>query len=274
MIRKLSFALLLLIAVLSGCNDFARLQKSQDMNEKYNKAVEYYNKKDYTKAQLLFDDLYSSIPRASEQGENVGYYLAYCNYEMGDYILAGYYFRNFYRTFPTSKRAAECLYLSAYCYYLLSPPYTLDQEETYTAIDQFQYFIQAFPNDTAHIRECNKLLDNLHTKLEKKAFHNSKMYYEIQDYKAAITSFELFLHDYPASNYREEVMYLMVEAKFKLAENSIESKKEDRLAMAVAECNNFLLTYKESEYTDEVNAVLDKAKKMQTKIANDKKTNR
>jgi outer membrane protein assembly factor BamD len=272
MAKRIILLVIVLGAFMLGCNDFSRLQKSTDLNLKYEKAVEYYNKKDYTKAQLLFDELYSVL-RSTDKAENTAYYLAYCDYELGDYIMASYLFRNYFRTYPTSARASECLYMSAYCHYEVSPPWSLDQEDTYAAIEEFQYFIQMFPADTAHIHECNKLVDVLHKKLEKKAFMNAKMYYDIEEYKAAIAAFGQMLHDYPDTKYREEASYYIVEAKYYLAVNSIDAKKEERVNDAIAEANTFLQTYKISEYTDEVTTAKEKALKIQDKMLKDKQVN-
>lgn len=269
--RHLLLALVFLGTILVGCNDFEKLQKSTDLNKKYNAAVMYYKKGDYTKAQMLFDELYLVL-RSTEKADSVAYLLAYSNFYQGDYIMAGYLFRNYFRTFPTSPRASECLYMSAYCHYLISPPYTLDQEDTYSAIEEFQYYIQMFPTDTARIHECNKLVDNLHLKLEKKAFENAKLYYDIEDYSAAITAFDLFLHDYPDTHHREEVTYYMVESKYYLAENSVEEKKEERINDAIAAANSFLATYAESEYTGRVKETLAKATRLQVKYNKDKQT--
>lgn len=256
-----------------GCNDFNRLQKSTDLNLKYTAAVDYYNKEDYVKAQLLFDELYSVL-RSTDKAENVAYYLAYSNYKLGDYIMASYLFRNYFRSYPTSVRASECLYMSAYCHYMVSPPWSLDQEDTYAAIEEFQYFIQMFPTDTARIHECNKLVDILHRKLEKKAYMNAKMYYDIEDYKAAITAFNQLLKDYPDTKYREDAVFFTVEAKYYLAENSIAAKQEERVEDAIKACDNFLLAYKISEHTAQVKTTKDKALKLQDKILKDKQINR
>jgi len=239
------------------------------LNLKYTSAVAYYNSKDYVKAQLLFDELYSVL-RNTDKSENVAYYLAYCDYNMQDFIMAGYLFKTYFRTYPTSPRASECLYMSAYCHYQVSPPWSLDQEDTYAAIEEFQYFISVFPTDTAHIHECNKLVDNLHAKLEKKSFMNAKMYYDIEDYKAAITSFDLLLHDYPDTHYREDIVFYTVQSKYCLAVNSIDAKKEARIADAISACNDFTKAYPVSQYTHEVKITLDKSKKMQAKILKDK----
>ncbi|CAN5403671.1 hypothetical protein BH09BAC5_BH09BAC5_17210 [soil metagenome] len=273
MAQRIILLITLLGSFMLGCNDFSRLQKSTDLNLKYEKAVEYYNKEDYTKAQLLFDELYSVL-RSTDKAENVAYYLAFCDYKMGDYIMASYLFRNYFKTYPTSTRAAECLYLSAYCHYLVSPPWSLDQEDTYSAIDEFQYFIQMFPTDTAHIHECNKLVDVLHKKLEKKTYMNAKMYYDITDYKAAITAFDLLLHDFPDTKYREDAVFYTMEAKYYLAQNSVESKQEERVADALKACDFFLTTYAVSEYTSQAKSTKEKALKLQDKILKNNQINK
>lgn len=270
--RYLFILLFVIGAFTLGCNDFSRLQKSRDLNEKYTAAVGYYNKGDYVKAQLLFDELYA-VFRNTNRADSVGYLLAYTNYQLGDYIMAGYLFRSYFRTYPTSPRAAECLYMSAYCHYLISPPWSLDQEDTYFAIEEFQYFIQMFPTDTARIRECNKMVDVLHEKLEKKAFMNARMYYRIADYKAAITAFELLLTDFPDTHYREEAAFYILRAKYYLALNSIAAKKDERVADAISSARAFLSTYKESEWTDEVNETLNLGLELQEELEKEKKTN-
>ncbi|MDQ3112422.1 MAG: outer membrane protein assembly factor BamD [Bacteroidota bacterium] len=256
-----------------GCNDFNKIQKEPDLNKKYDAALAYYEKGDYVKSQLLFDELYSVL-RSTDKAENVAYYLAYSNYKLGDYIMASYLFRNYFRTYPISARASECLYMSAYCHYMVSPPWSLDQEDTYSAIEEFQYFIQMFPTDTGRIHECNKLVDILHRKLEKKAFMNAKMYYDIEDYKAAINAFDQLLHDYPDTKYREEAVYFTVESKYYLALNSIVAKQEERVQDAIASADNFLLTYKISEHTLAVQATKTKAMRLQDKILRDKQINK
>ena len=273
MARRVILSLLFLGTFMLGCNDFNRLQKSTDLNLKYSAAVDYYNKEDYVKAQLLFDELYSVL-RSTDKAENVAYYLAYSNYKLGDYIMASYLFRSYFRTYPTSTRASECLYMSAYCHYMVSPPWSLDQEDTYAAIEEFQYFIQMFPTDTGRIHECNKLVDILHRKLEKKAYMNAKMYYDIEDYKASISAFNQLLHDYPDTKYREDAVFFTVEAKYYLAEGSIAAKQEVRVADAIAACDNFLMVYKISEHTSAINATKQKALKLQDKIMKDKQINK
>ncbi|GAB4143252.1 MAG: hypothetical protein Fur0041_18330 [Bacteroidia bacterium] len=268
--KRALYIFIILIGLLFSCNDFNKLQKSQDLELKYTRAVEYYQKGDYVKAQLLFDELYA-VFRSTAKGEDVMFYLAYCNYKLGDYILAGYQFRLFYRSFPLSQRAEECLYMSAYCHYLNSPPYTLDQQDTYAAIEEFQYFVQSYPN-SPRVKECNKLIDDLRAKIEKKKYELVKLYLNIGDYKATIVAVDLLLQEFPASKHREELMFFKFKAKYLLAENSVESKKEDRVNDCIAEYKLFSAAYSISEFSGEAKGYYEKALKLHKKIEEDKKT--
>ena len=56
---------------------------------------------------------------------------------------------------------------------------------------------------------------------------SSKLHLKIRNYKAAITSFEIFLDDYPDSKYREELSYLLIYAQLQLAKISVETIKKE-----------------------------------------------
>ena len=89
---------------------------------------------------------------------------------------------------------------------MLSPRYTLDQDDTYTGIDKFQIFINRFPN-SEYVSEALELMDDLQNKLEEKDFEISKQYYTIRDYASAIKSLDKFIADNPGSIFREEALY-------------------------------------------------------------------
>ncbi len=268
---RIFIAFSLILTLFAGsCSEFNKIQKSTDINEKYNKAKEYYAKGEYVKAQLLFDELYGQV-RNTEKGEDVLFYLAYSNYYMGDQILAGYQFAIFYRTYPLSTRAEECLYMSAKCHYEIAPSYSLDQYDTYLAIERFQYFVQMFPNST-RVGECNKLIDELHVRLDEKQFEVAKLYLNIGDYKAAIAAFDLLLKDSPTTKFREESMYLLVKAKYYLALNSIEEKQEQRINAAQTQYNLFAKEYPESEYEEDAKSYQEKINKLREDFQNNKKS--
>ncbi|MGZ4035957.1 MAG: outer membrane protein assembly factor BamD, partial [Bacteroidia bacterium] len=138
---------------------FNKLVKSSDMDAKYAAAVMYFEKEQYTRALTLFEEL-MGVYRGTSKAEEVHYYYAYCSYNLEDYIVAGYEFRSFVKNFPTSKHTEECAYMNAYCFYLNSPDYSLDQIDTKLAIKEFQHFTTQYPQ-SVHIQDCNDLLDKL-----------------------------------------------------------------------------------------------------------------
>ncbi|MCX6295375.1 MAG: outer membrane protein assembly factor BamD [Bacteroidetes bacterium] len=238
---------------------FNKLVKSSDMDAKYNAAVKYFEKEEYTKALTLFEEL-MGVYRGTSKAEEVHYYYAYCSYNLEDYIVAGYQFKSFVRNFPTSKHTEECAYMNAYCYYLNSPEYSLDQIDTKLAIKEFQHFTNLYPQST-HIPECNDLLDNLRGKLERKSYENAMLYYNMSDYKASIVSFGNHLKEFPGSKHDEELNYLIIRSYYLYALNSIESKKQERFKAAVDHYIKFLDTYPKSEYLKEAEMVYSSALK-------------
>lgn len=247
--KKLFLISLLALLVFSSCSEFNKVVKSDDKNLKYEKAMEYYQKKDYYRAQTLFEELIA-WSRLTERGEKIYYYYTYCYYHMKDYYLAAYYFKNFARLYPGSPLAEECLFMSGICNTKNSPSHTLDQSETYEAIKDFQAFLDRYPN-SARKDTCNKIIDALRFKLETKAFENAKLYYHTENYKSASIALKSMLDDYPASTYREEAMYLIVKSDFLLAENSIDAKKVERYEQTIKSYVNFVATFPESRYRKE-----------------------
>ena len=238
---------------------FNKLVKSADIDAKYAAAVNYFKKEDYTKALTLFEEL-MSVYRGTAKAEEVHYYYAYSNYNLDDYIVAGYHFRNFVKTFPSSIHTEECAYMNAYCFYLSSPGYSLDQVDTKLAIKEFQRFTNQYPKST-RIAECNTMLDKLRGKLERKSYENAMLYYNMVDYKAAIVAFGNHSKDFPESKHVEEFNYLMIKSYYLLALNSIESKKYERFKSAVDTYIKYVDNFPKGGYLREAELIYSSALK-------------
>ena len=142
--------------------------------------------------------------------------------------------------------------MSAYCYYLDSPIYSLDQDNTTKAIEALQYFITLYPKSD-RVAEAGKLIQNLRDKLEQKSYENAKLYLTISDYQAAVISFNNTLRDYPDTRYAEEIEFLIIKAQYLYAKNSLETKQEDRYSQAIEYANEFLEKHPESKYVKDAN---------------------
>ncbi len=250
---KLSFFIFPILAFSlifsSSCSKYSKILKSQDINLKYEAAIKYYEDKDYYKAYPLLEEL-TVVFRGTSKAEKLNYYYAYCDYNTGDLFMASYRFKNFTSTFPNSSYSEECLFMSAYCHYLLSPTYSLDQEDTKNAMDELQLFLNKYPKSNL-ADSCNSLVDDLHWKLETKAFSIAKQYYKMRSYKAAIIAFKNILKDFPDTEYKEEVAFLIVKSHYYLASNSIESKKEQRIKDTISSYIKFADDFPKSDYLKE-----------------------
>jgi outer membrane protein assembly factor BamD len=239
-----------LLAFGSCKSKFEKLKASNDYAKKYKEAIRLYNKKNYSKALELFDVLVARY-RGQEQAEDLYYYYAYTNYRLHDYTSARYHFKSFADTYPNSTRAEECRFMAAYCYYLDSPIFSLDQSNTLSAIDALQLFINLYPK-SERMAEAGKLIQNLRDKLEEKSYANSKLYLTIGDYQAAVISFGNSLRDYPDTKYAEEMEFLTIKAQYLYAKKSAEFLEEDRYTTAITDADQFKDKYPNSKYLVEV----------------------
>ncbi|MCQ2959322.1 MAG: outer membrane protein assembly factor BamD [Bacteroidales bacterium] len=232
---------LFIIALLSciGCqSEYQKLLKSDDYDAVYEGAVRYFDAKDYYKSYGLLEKALPAF-RLTEKGENITMMLAKSYYEEQDYLMAAYYFERFAITYPTSTQVEYAYFYSAVCYYNVSPVSTLDQTYTEKAVQSFQLYINKFPNGS-YVKESNENIGKLREKLEEKAYNNSKIFYNLEDYKAAVTSLKNCLKQYPDTKYREELLFLTLKSSFLLAENSVESKKDDRYDLAVDDYHAYI----------------------------------
>ena len=230
----------------ASCSKYNKLLKGTDNEAKYKAALEYYEKKNYDRALQLFDVM-QAYYRNKPEGETISYLTAECYFYKEDYYIASSYYKRFVTRYPLSRNAEDAMYKSALCYYRLSPKLTLDQSDTYTAIKEFQNFVDLFPN-SPRVEEVNGKMDTLRMKLEEKEYDICRLYFKMEEYQAAITSYETYLKDYPNTKYREEILNNMVITYFRYAENSIRSKQRERYELALEKYNTLCYVYPESEY--------------------------
>lgn len=241
-----SLALFVSLGALGCKSKFEKLRLSNDNARKYQEAINLYNNKKYSKALLLFDDL-SNKYRGRSENEDILYYLAYTNYRLRDYTTSRFQFQNFTDGYPNSQRSEECRFMAAYCYYLESPIYSLDQTNSLKAIESLQLFINLYPRSD-RAEEAARFIQDLRDKLEQKSYANAKLYLDIGDYQSAVIAFKNSLRDYPDTKYAEEMEFLMIRAQYLYAQNSSDRRQEQRFTEAIEYSDDFVQNYPESGY--------------------------
>ncbi len=202
---KKFFAIIALVVLFSSCNEYQKAMKSEDVAVKADVANKLYEKGKYDKAIRLYEQIVPAY-KGKPQAERMFYNYAMALYKTKQYYTAGYQFESFASNYPKSEKVEETVFLGAKCYSKLSPVYSLDQTDTYKAVDKIQMYIDRFP-DGANFAEANEIAKALRNKLEKKAFEIAKQYNTISDYKSAIVALDNFILDNVGTSYKEDALF-------------------------------------------------------------------
>jgi outer membrane protein assembly factor BamD len=231
MVSKKIISLLLIVTLLFSCGEYQKALKTEDVAVKFEMATKLYEAGKYADAIRLIEQIAPAY-RGKPQAEKLFYMFSMSYYKTNQYYLAAYQFESFVSGYPKSEKVEEAAYLGAKCFSMLSPVYSLDQTDTFKAIDKLQDFIDSYPNST-YLPEANKTLRELNEKLEKKVFENAKQYNTTMgytmEYKAATVALNNFIADYPGTPYKEDALYYIFDTTYQSAINSIPSKMEERL---------------------------------------------
>lgn len=236
---------IILFACLSfvSCGEYQKLLKSSDPDLKYTKAIEYFERKDYMRAQSLLDEV-AQYYKGTERSEDVLHYLAECYVGQKDYYSASEYYNAYCKNYPKGRYAENAYYMAAYCHYLNSDDARLDQTETYSAIDAFNLFLERFP-ESEQSGEAYRLLDEMNDKLAYKEVLNARLYYNLgtyrgNNYESAIIVANNALKDYPLTKHREELSFIVLESMYKQASLSVKERQEERYREALDEYYSFI----------------------------------
>lgn len=262
--------------ILISCGEFNKAQKSDSFEVRYSTANKFYNEKNYYKAGILFESILTSV-KHKDEAEEVHLKYAYCQYYEEQFTMSAHYFKKFFQTYPISDFVQEAYYMYAVSLYAISPPQNLDQSNSQMAISAFETFLNKFP-ETEYKESCNEMVDELQSKIELKAYNNAYLHYKIRNYKAAVTVFENFYNDYPASLYNEELSYLKIDAQYRLAEISKEidfdsnkkkvKLKEERYSKVKEFYYNFVDLYPDSGYIKDAEKVYQNSQKRLAELRN------
>ena len=235
---------LLLVMGLVACNRFAKVQKSKDYDYKLTKADEYYAKKKYHNAQLLYEELFP-VYKGTQKFEDLYYKYAFCFYHMEMYRDAENLFKGYLEVFPNSDKAEEVDYMRAYCFYKQSPKIDLEQVNTVKAMGMMQTFINTHPG-SPRIKDATEIIDKSRAKLESKEYRGARLYYNLGQYRAAAIAYANLLNNYPESLKGDEYKLMTVKSYYRFAKMSIEEKQAERFEKVITEYQDFLDRYPES----------------------------
>jgi outer membrane protein assembly factor BamD len=248
---------------LSSCGGMTKILKNPDPNYKLRIAEQYFVKKKYGKAQMLYEDIMPYF-KTGKEFEDIYYKYAYCAWYQLDYQNAENLFKSYLEIFPNSTKAEEIDYMRAYAFFKQSPKPELDQTNTIKAMGMMQTFINTHPGSLRN-KEATDIIDICREKLETKDYKSAQLYYDLRQFRAAGVTYTTLLNDYPESKKADEYKIMIIKSYFRYAEMSVEEKKMDRFEQVITECNDFMDRFPESKFRKEAETFLHQS---QTNIKN------
>lgn len=264
-IRDLFVILLVLLIGVSCKSEYEALLRSHDTQAKYDAAFQYLDAGKYAKAVPLFESLKMEV-RGTAQDDTVQYYTGLANYRWGDIYVAETCFSSFIKTFPLSPFFDRANYYHIECLYQQTYRYELDPAPTYKAMSIMEEYLKKNPG-SEYKGEIDDMLVDLNERLDKKAYEAAKVYFHIEDYKAAQYAFKNVLKEDASNVYREDILYYTAMSSYMYALNSVEAKQKERYMTFTDDYFNFIGEFPDSKYRRELDGLSRRVSKILNKNA-------
>lgn len=236
---------------LFSCGEYQQILKSKDPDLKYQKALDYFNDKQYVKAQTLFDEV-TPYYKSTDRAQDVLIYLSRSHMGQKNYPAAAEYYQAYIRNYPKGRYIMEARFQVGHCYYLDVADARLDQADTKKAIQFYIQFVEYHP-DSPYAEQAYKEMNELYDRLAYKEFLSAKLYYNLgtylgNNYLSAEIVAKNALKTYPTNKYQEELSWIVLQAKYQQTINSVDAKKQERAIDANDEYYSFVTQYPESKH--------------------------
>lgn len=252
----------------SGKKSMSKILKSPDPAYKLKMAEQFFAKKKYTKAQVIYEDVIPYYKTEYKIFEDIYYKYTYCAYYLKDYMNAENLFKSFLEIFPNSTKAEEADYMRGYCYYKQSPKPELDQTSTIRTMGIMQTFINTHPG-SARNKEATEIIDICREKLEIKDRKSALLYYDLGQFRAAGVAYTELLNSYPESAQADNYKLMVIKSYYRFAELSIEEKQKERYEQVINECNEFADRFPDSKLKKEADEFLNLSQKNIKRLNNE-----
>ncbi|MDL2214976.1 outer membrane protein assembly factor BamD [Dysgonomonas sp. OttesenSCG-928-M03] len=261
---RILFVFFLTLIIATSCGEYNKVLKSTDYELKYTYAKKYFDEKKYGRAATLLEELVP-IFKGTSHAEESTFLLAQSYFYDKDYTTATQFYAAYYNTYPKGEYTELARFNGAYGLYLDSPDARLDQTNTYKSMQQFQNFLELYPQSDK-VQLVQEYLFEMQEKLALKEFMACRLYFNMgnymgNNYESCVVTAREALKSYPYSKYAEEFQVMILRSRYELATQSVEERKPERFRNVVDERFNYLNMFPEGKYKKEAERYYRKALK-------------
>jgi outer membrane protein assembly factor BamD len=253
--KTLKIAAIAILVTAGACaSKFETLLTSNDVEAKYEAAMNYYQNKKFARAAQLFESM-AVLTSGTARDDTVQFYWGMSNYRNKDFYTAEGNFSSFIQNFPRSPFASDAEFYRLDCMYRSTYRYELDQMPTRTCMAAIIEYEREHPDDVAHLAACAEMKHDLQDRLDRKELEAGKLYYRMEDYLAAQVKLRNVLKTNADNFYREDVLYYTAMSSYNYARLSVADKRRERYLVFSDDYLNFVGEYPESHYRKELDGL-------------------
>ena len=216
---------------LVGCKMWLPWGKKVDMARTtpeglYQQGLERYQKKDYSDAIKLFQQVKEEYPLSAlaimaEMG------IADAYFSDKEYLDADLAYEEFLNLHPTNENLPYVMYQIGMCHFNEITTIDRDQSETFKALKAFERLMARFP-DSKFFSMAEKRVGDCKKLLGEQEFYVGQFYFNIKEYPAALRRFEKIVRDYANVGLDQKVNDIIVETKKRIARADVKKSQENK----------------------------------------------
>lgn len=231
------------LSIAIGCSAI-NTTLSHDPNVAWEQIKEnYYNGHYLTASEQL--KIFTLANSAYTKIDSAHYLLALSHEHLKEYILAANAYERLIRDYPNSGLADVAQFGIAESYNRQSPNTGLAQENTETAITEYQILLEEYPG-SPKVKQAEERIFELRSKLAEKDYRSARLYHRQKDYRAALIYYNFVLTLYYDTSWGDETLFYAGECYY----------ERDEYTEALESFGEFVQRYPEHEFIVEAQQYL------------------
>ncbi len=249
--------LFILFSLLNGCAGKGKDVKTikGDPEILYRQGLERFNKRDYSEALKIFEQIKSSFPDSPPYTQWAEVKVGDCHFFKKDYVEAIAAYEEFKKTRPTHEEIPYVQYQIGMAYFSQMRTHDRDQTSTQKALSNFEYLVTNTPQ-SLFTDKAKEKIETCKKQLADHELYIGNFYYKKGKYLAAASRFEGLLEKFPKRAEEDKALYL-------LGKSCLELDQWEKAREAFTRIVN---EYPKSSHYREAKSILDQGIKEKTVI--------